>query len=230
MQGSPRNRRGTAVVAVAVLVGLAVVPQPLPGYQTTSAQQGPAAWSPTSSLDLHLDLAGRAPDGLTAHATSTTTAPTTTEHDEPPPPEPEPPAQPEPVEPDPPQYESPPEPAPAPPEPVEDEWMAVFEEMASSLPGYYSVEDKGMWGATELSSGAVYIARRTPLVYLRSVMVHEAAHVLQGRRFGGYYEAQDALAPYGGIEVTADCKALQWGATWVHYGCTAAGQEGAALF
>jgi hypothetical protein len=111
-----------------------------------------------------------------------------------------------------------------------DEWMATFTAMASILPGKYFVEDKGNWGMTELKSSSVYIAPGTPLVHLRSVMIHEAAHVLQGRAFGGYYAAQRALAPYGGIEVTADCKALAMGATWVNYGCTASGQIGASLF
>lgn len=127
-----------------------------------------------------------------------------------------------------PQPQSPP--APPQPAPQVDEWMAVFNEMTSTLPGHYTVADMGRWGATDLNSGMVYIARRTPFTYLRSVMLHESAHVLQGRRFGGYQAAVAALAPYGGIEVTADCKALTLGATWINYGCTQAGRTGAALF
>ncbi|MEU7524349.1 hypothetical protein AB0A74_01285 [Saccharothrix sp. NPDC042600] len=234
MQGRS-GRRGVIVAVAVVLAGVAVTPHLLgarsPVAGRSVAADGSAVRLVRAPFDRH-EFGGSTPDGL-ADRTTATAAPASQEPREPASTEPEPvnPPAPEqaPAEPPPaPEYEAPPEPAPV--EPEVDDWMAVFNEMAGSLPGYYLVEDKGMWGATQLSSGTVYIARRTPLVHLRSVMLHEAAHVLQGRRFGGYYEAQDALAAYGGIEVTADCKALEWGATWVHYGCTAAGREGASLF
>jgi hypothetical protein len=120
-------------------------------------------------------------------------------------------------------------PAPLVPPAVSD-WQAVFDRTAAELAGTFYAEDKGAWGATQLDTGEVWIAPRTPLSVLRSVMIHESAHVVQGRTFGGYFRAIETMAPYGGIEVTADCWALAHGATWTNYGCTSAGRRGAALF
>jgi hypothetical protein len=119
-------------------------------------------------------------------------------------------------------------PAPQPPRPQISEWQQVFNEMAASLPGTYYAMDLGAWGKANLNTGEVYIAPRTPLVNLRSVMWHEAAHVMQGALYGGRAGADAALAPYGGIEVVADCMALEMGASWINYGCTDAGKQGAA--
>ena len=117
---------------------------------------------------------------------------------------------------------------PAPQPPQISDWQQVFNEMASSLPGIYYAMDLGAWGKANLNTGEVYIAPRTPLIYLRSVMLHEAAHVMQGAVYGGREGADQALAPYGGIEVVADCMAVEMGATWIGYGCTDAGKRGAA--
>lgn len=119
------------------------------------------------------------------------------------------------------------QPAPA---PQGDAWLAAFNRYAGSLPGSYVVSDQGSWGATQLDTGQVYIARRTPLNLLYSVMVHESCHVRQGRAFGGYYGAVSALAPYGGIERTADACALNGGASWINYGVDAKARQGATLF
>lgn len=116
------------------------------------------------------------------------------------------------------------------PQPQADVWMQTFNAMASSLPGSYVVSDQGAWGATQLDTGQVYIARRTPLANLRSVMIHESCHVRQGRAFGGYYGAVAAMAPYGGIERTADACALNSGASWINYGVDAKARAGARLF
>lgn len=118
----------------------------------------------------------------------------------------------------------------APVQPPRDQWMETYNYWSARLPGTWFIADKGSWGAAVPDTGQVFIARRTPLYALKSVMLHEAAHVMQGRRFGGYAGARAALDPYGGVERTADCWALARGATWIGYGCDARAREGARLF
>lgn len=125
---------------------------------------------------------------------------------------------------------APPVQKPVQPAPQGDAWMNAFNHYRSQLPGTYIVQDMGSYGAAQLDDGTVYIARRTPLNLLWSVMAHESCHVRQGRAFNGYYGAVQALAPYGGIERTADACAANMGATWFHYGITPAARQGAQLF
>lgn len=116
-----------------------------------------------------------------------------------------------------------------PPLPLPDDWQSTFQRLSSTLPGTWAVADRGSWGATRLSTGEVYVSPDTPLWALPSVMLHEAAHVIQGRKWGGHKGATAKLAQFGGIEVVADCMALLMGATWIDYGCPAEGRHGALL-
>jgi len=122
------------------------------------------------------------------------------------------------------------QPVPAPPKPVGDPWMETYNRLSATLPGNWHIGDKGSWGAAAPDTGNVWIARRTPLYALASVMLHESCHVRQGRVFGGYKAAVTALAPYGGLERTADACAKNMGATWINYGVDAKAFEGARLF
>lgn len=98
-----------------------------------------------------------------------------------------------------------------------NDWDSIFNSMAAKLPGQYVIADKGSWGATDLRTGIVYIARRTPLQYLKSVMLHESIHVRQGYVYGNINTARAALANFGGLEAIADCGAKLLGATWTNY-------------
>jgi hypothetical protein len=93
-----------------------------------------------------------------------------------------------------------------------------------------TIGEMGAWGVTNLNTGQIWISPRTPSQYVSSVCLHEQAHRRQGAAFGGYNGAVAAMAEYGGIEITADCWALARGATWINYGCTAAGRIGAQQF
>ncbi len=119
---------------------------------------------------------------------------------------------------------------PGKPAPPRDEWMDTYNYWSSVLPGIWEIGDKGSWGAGVPDTGQVWIARRTPLYALKSIMLHEAGHVMQGRRFGGYAGAFAELGKYGGLEKTADCWAQARGATFLSYGCDAKAREGARLF
>jgi hypothetical protein len=101
--------------------------------------------------------------------------------------------------------------------PQTTDWESIFNTLKGSLPGNYIVADKGSWGATDLSSGTVYIAPRTPLKYLKSVMLHESLHVRQGYVYGNINAARAALSAFGGLEPVADCGARMLGATWTNY-------------
>lgn len=103
--------------------------------------------------------------------------------------------------------------------PVPLTWEMIFDEWSRKLPGNWSIKDAGAWGATQMdSSELVFIARRTPARYLVAVMEHESMHVRQMRVYGGNYNAAvTGLAPYGGIEVNADCGALLMGANYTNY-------------
>ncbi|MFL6141452.1 MAG: hypothetical protein ACJ72N_06220 [Labedaea sp.] len=79
------------------------------------------------------------------------------------------------------------------------------------------VQDRGAWGATDLGAGIVYIAPRTPAGRVLDVVRHEWVHVQQGRVYGGIAQARTALAPWGGVEIVADCGAKALGATWTNY-------------
>ncbi|SDI76910.1 hypothetical protein SAMN05444157_0070 [Frankineae bacterium MT45] len=92
---------------------------------------------------------------------------------------------------------------------------------------HFIVADKGAWGATNLSTGTVYIAPRAPVADLYSIVVHEYAHVIQGRLYGNMAGAIAGLRPQFGnagertIEYAADCVARLEGATWTDYtSCT----------
>jgi hypothetical protein len=75
-----------------------------------------------------------------------------------------------------------PQPLPPPtPKPVGDPWMETYNRLSATLPGTWAIGDKGSWGAAAPDTGQVWIARRTPLYALASVMLHESCHVRQGR-------------------------------------------------
>lgn len=107
-------------------------------------------------------------------------------------------------------------------------WQATFDAFAASHPGpAWVVADRGAWGRTESSTASdvkIFIAPRTPEGKLRSVMLHEYAHYRQAQAFGGI---GTAIATYGAplLDASADCWAKAHGATWLGYGCTAAGQQ-----
>lgn len=107
-----------------------------------------------------------------------------------------------------------------------DQWMETFNYWSARLPGIWSIEDKGSWGAAVPDTGQVFIARRTPLHALKSIMLHEAGHVRQGQVFGGCAGMARVLGPCDGsprglVERTADCWAQARGATFLTYGCDA---------
>lgn len=122
---------------------------------------------------------------------------------------------------------APPKPS-APSTPAVDPWDVVYARMAAQLPARWTIADRGSWGAVSLNTGTVYIARRTPVQHLADVMRHEWIHVQQWRVYGS--AARAALAPFGGIEVMADCGAIQLGARWTNYtrSCTAEQNRAAA--
>lgn len=100
--------------------------------------------------------------------------------------------------------------------------MAEFARLAGQLPGEWAVGDNGSWGSTCLRAGGlcthagqVFIARRTPLNRLRSIMLHESIHIRQWRIYHEYLI--EALVPFGGVEAVADCGARMLGATWTGY-------------
>lgn len=88
----------------------------------------------------------------------------------------------------------------------------------------------GHWGATDLSTGTVYISPNAPVSRLDSIARHEWAHVIQGRVYG--HNAQAAFAAMNrvfggsgltGAERSADCMARLLGASWTNYTpCTSA--------
>lgn len=121
-----------------------------------------------------------------------------------------------------------PAPPPAPPARVHTGWAALDAAIAR-IPHYYPgiahwhVADRGAWGATQLDTGDIWIAPRTPLADLYSVAVHEYGHAITGHLYGGFYPAQNAAdrlfgqqGEYG-LEVEADCMARVEGATFTNY-------------
>jgi hypothetical protein len=115
-----------------------------------------------------------------------------------------------------------------PTEPAYTSWPALNAAIAQ-IPNYqpdtarWIVQDKGAWGATDLDHGIIYIAPRAPLSKLFSIVVHEYSHALVGRIYGGMAAAQTAADfSFGqqgeyGLEIEADCMAIQQGATWTDY-------------
>lgn len=94
-------------------------------------------------------------------------------------------------------------------------WMeALLPQVDPSGYGHWIFERNGSWGATDSQSN-VWIDPDMPLEYRYSVMIHEYAHVLQDRQYGGL----DAARGVEDIESDADCYALAHGATWINYGC-----------
>jgi hypothetical protein len=60
-------------------------------------------------------------------------------------------------------------------------------------------------GVTDLDTGQVTIDPGMACWSVRQVVVHEAVHVNQGLIYGSGRAADIALAPYGGVEVNAEC-------------------------
>jgi hypothetical protein len=60
-------------------------------------------------------------------------------------------------------------------------------------------------GTTNPDTGLVTIDPRIPCRDVRQVVAHEAMHVAQGVIYGGQLAAVVALAPYGGVEINAEC-------------------------
>jgi hypothetical protein len=82
----------------------------------------------------------------------------------------------------------------------------------------------GHYGATNLSTRQIHIARSVPPSRLFSVAAHEYAHALTAALYGGSERATNvALARYfrSGTtmnrEYSADCMAVLMGARWTHY-------------
>lgn len=102
---------------------------------------------------------------------------------------------------------------------------AAIQRIPHYYPGiaHWHVADRGAWGATQLDTGDIWIAPRTPLEDLYSVAVHEYGHAITGHLYGGFYPAQNAAdALFGqqgeyGLEVEADCMARVEGATFTNY-------------
>lgn len=96
--------------------------------------------------------------------------------------------------------------------------------------GHWFWQDKGAYGATDISARIVYVAPRTPARVLCDVVRHEYVHILQGRAYRTYAATKarmNALLGYRssstlGLDYVADCGALIQGATWIDYGCPAA--------
>jgi hypothetical protein len=116
---------------------------------------------------------------------------------------------------------------------------ASLDQAASELgldPKRFVLEDKGSWGVADWYHDTVYIAPRTPASKLRSVLIHEQAHLDHARTYGGDIDAltHDANRVFGGsglsgAERAADCIALLHGASWTHYtGCSDLAQQDAA--
>lgn len=107
-------------------------------------------------------------------------------------------------------------------------WDALDRAIAA-IPSYDSrvahwhVRDLGSWGAADLDTGDIYIARRAPVDKLLSIVLHEYGHALAGYLYGGRARAQAAADRYFGqsgeygLEVEADCMARVQGATWTWY-------------
>lgn len=111
----------------------------------------------------------------------------------------------------PPVTQAPPMPAPT--------WEMIFDEWSHKLPGHFSIQDDGAWGMTTFDMNlTVHIARRTPQKYLVAIMLHESMHVRQVQVFHGDYElAVATLAPYGGVEINADCGTILMGGNFTGY-------------
>jgi hypothetical protein len=89
------------------------------------------------------------------------------------------------------------------------DWETEYNREKAGQPGEWSVQASpyGVGGVTQLETGAVHIDPVTLCADLSSVIMHEAQHVKQGIIYGGSAAAEFALAPYGGIEINADCAA-----------------------
>jgi hypothetical protein len=107
-------------------------------------------------------------------------------------------------------------------------WPAL-DQAIEKIPHYYEgvatwhVGDRGGWGLTYLNTGDIYIAPRTPADRLVDVVLHEYAHALTVRLYGGangLIAAADRHFQQPGVpsyEIEADCMALVEGATWTWY-------------
>ena len=113
------------------------------------------------------------------------------------------------------------QPAAAAKKPTGDPFAQRLDAAIAQVPGASSatwiVADRGGWAATDLATGVVYVSPHTPANRLLDVVRHEWVHVQQGRVYGGFAQADKALAPLGGIEVVADCGARTLGAGWTKY-------------
>lgn len=112
--------------------------------------------------------------------------------------------------------------------PAYTSWPALNEAIAR-IPNYrpgvtqWVVENKGGWGATDLSTRVVYISPSAPVDKLFSIVTHEWGHALSLYIYGGSAAAEQAAdAFFGGsgeygLELEADCMAIEQGATWTNY-------------
>lgn len=107
-------------------------------------------------------------------------------------------------------------------------WHANLERARAGRDIDWIILDTGAWGRAEVPGNRVWIAPRTPCDKVYSVAVHEWTHHMQGVVYGDWNVVMRELAPYGGPEVVADCGALQLGATWIKYGCSAQESRDAA--
>jgi hypothetical protein len=101
------------------------------------------------------------------------------------------------------------------------DWMATYNKAKAGQPGTWSIANPASseWaGDAQQTTGAVRIRPSIPCESLPFVVMHEAQHVKQGRIYDVTnkdprvaYAARNAetaiLAPYGGVEINADCAA-----------------------
>jgi hypothetical protein len=98
--------------------------------------------------------------------------------------------------------------------------MATYNKAKAGQPGIWTIADPAgnFAGDVQQATGVVRIRPTVPCYFLRTVIFHEAQHVKQGLIYGitnkdpwtthdAYLAEVAALAPYGGIEVNADCAA-----------------------
>ncbi len=105
-------------------------------------------------------------------------------------------------------------------------WMeALIPEVDPGGEANWVFERKGGWGASDGHTN--YIDPNVPSDKRFSVMVHELGHVKQVEVYGSLTASVAAMSAIigGGStnvsanEKTADCIALELGATWINYGC-----------
>ena len=106
-----------------------------------------------------------------------------------------------------------------------------LDQAVARIPGYpaggarWVLEAKdGFWGTADWHRGTIYISPRVPASRMYDVVVHEWAHLLTAKVYGGDVQLAKLSTNrfFGGsgltgAETAADCIARQLGAAWTHY-------------